>query len=139
MDWMLRLCLKATSTAFIDEPFIAYRQRAGSTTSTVKIKNLKDFVEIVKARADEINAVEDNDMLKSALLSATAKNYCNLLITYNRVADKQKKSIKTIKEFAWLLDYGVSRRPIIVRRVYKTLEFNLMLTMLSALDKIKRQ
>ena len=140
MDWMLRLCLKATSTAFIDEPFIAYRQRAGSITATVKIKNLKDFVEIVKARADEINAVEDNDMLKNALLSATAKYYCNLLITYNRVADKQKKEYKkTIKELAWLLDYGVSRRPIIVRRAYKMLGFNLMLTMLSALDKIKRQ
>ena len=140
MDWMLRLCLKATSTAFIDEPFIAYRQRAGSTTATVKLKNLKDFVEIVKARADEIDAIKENDELKSALLGALSKYYCNLLITYNRVADKGKKEYKkTIKELAWLLDYGVSKRPLMIKKAYKTLSFNLMMLMLNTLDRIKKQ
>lgn len=137
MDWNYKLMLASRKIAFLDTPYIAYRQRSGSITSSYKMKNLTDYVYIVQKWAEEIGRI-DNKALRNALWGSLAKNYSNLLIVYSRIKDREKAKIqKQIKALSWLLKYGMSKRPQMIYKVYRLAGFNVTVLMLKMLDKVK--
>lgn len=136
MDWNYHLITHAQSLAVIDEPFIAYRQRANSITTSIKLKNLTDFIYILEKWSKKIQEEIKDQEFKETLFGSMAKYYSNLLITYNRVHDKQKKEyIKRIKDLAWILKYAMSKRPKMVAKVYRIFGFGLTTKALKLIDK----
>lgn len=137
MDWNYELMLNVSNIELLDNIYIAYRQRSGSVTASYKIKNLEDFIHIVEVWSEKLRFIE-NDTLKKALLGSLAKNYSNLLIVYSRLTDINKKEYKQrIKKLDWLLKCGMSRRPQTVAKIYRIFGFNLTVSALKILDKIK--
>ena len=125
-----------SSIEVIDEPFIAYRQRANSVTTSLKLKNLVDFIYILQKWSRKVNEEIADETLKKALFGSMAKYYSNLLITYNRVIDDNKKQyIKEIKDLSWLLKYAMSKRPKMVAKIYRIFGFNLTVKALKIIDK----
>lgn len=138
MDWNYELMLNVSNIELLDNIYIAYRQRSGSVTASYKIKNLEDFIHIVEVWSEKLRFIE-NDTLKKALLGSLAKNYSNLLIVYSRLTDINKKEYKQrIKKLDWLLKYGMSKRPQTVAKIYRIFGFNLTVSALKILDKIKQ-
>ncbi len=138
MEWNYHLMMYATSVELIDQPLLAYRQRRGSTTHTLKMKNLTDFIYVLDKWSKPINELEDQEM-KYALLGSLAKYYSNLLVVYMRVNDdKKRQTKKDVKDLSWLLNYGLSKRPKLVSRVYKLFGFDMTILFLNVLDRVRR-
>lgn len=137
IDWNYRLYCSAKSLVTIDESFIAYRQRANSVTSAPKIKSLTSLLYIIEKWADIINNISDK-VLKNALLGSLSKHYSNTLIAYTRIKDSEKKTYKKkMKEFSWLLNYGLSLRPKLMGKICSIFGFDITLLAVGILDKIK--
>lgn len=138
MDWYFNLVLCAEKISAIDKSYIAYRQRAGSVTSSLKLRNLTDYIFTMEKWKEKIESSPISERKKDALRGALAKYYSNMFITYVRVKDKEKKKhIRRIKEIADILDYSKSSRPQQIRKVYKLVGFKGVITMLTILDKVK--
>lgn len=136
MEWNYHLITNANSLSVVDEPFIAYRQRANSITTSIKLKNLIDFIYILEKWSKTIREEIANEELKNVLFASMAKYYSNLLITYNRVEEKEKKQyINRIKDLSWVLKYSMSKRPRLVSRVYKLFGLKLTLAALKIIDR----
>lgn len=138
MEWNYHIIFNSTSISFIDEAFIAYRQREGSITSSHKLKNLTDFIYVLEKWSKIITKDVIDEKLKIALYGSLAKYYSNLLVVYSRIVDPKKKEYKTrIKQLDWLLKYSMSRRPKIIAKIYRILDFNITILVLKILDRIK--
>ena len=138
MEWNYHLMMHIKSLELIDESFLAYRQREGSISQTLKLKNLTDFIYVMEKWSGPIDNLEDKE-LRLALLGSLAKYYSNLMVVYMRVEDKKKLVYKkNIKNLSWLLSYGMSRRPRVMSRVYKIIGFDLTILFLRFLDRVKR-
>lgn len=138
MEWNYHIIFNSKSIEFIDEPFIAYRQRSGSITATHKLKNLTDFIYVLEKWSECIKNDTTDEVLKIALFGSLAKYYSNLLVVYCRLKDSKKKKYKIkIKKLDWLLKYGMSRRPQTIAKIYRIFGFNITILALKVLDKIK--
>lgn len=138
MDWYFNLVLSANEISTIDKSYVAYRQREGSVTTTIKIKNLVDFIITLENWGEKIKNADISDKKKAALMGALAKYYSNLLITYTRLNDKNKKQYKPrIKALSYLLEASLSTRPLQIRKFYKLAGFDGVVLMLKFYDKIK--
>lgn len=136
MEWNYHIVTNARSLTVIEESFIAYRQRKNSTTTSLKLKNLIDFIYILEKWSKKILEEIQDIKLRDVLLGATAKYYSNLLIMYNRIADKNKKQyIKSIKNLSWVLKYSMSRRPKLVAKVCRVFGLKLTMVALKFIDK----
>lgn len=135
MDWNFKLVTTLSDICFIDEPFIAYRRRAGSASTQNSLKQLADFVYIIKKWQNRVSEIED-ETLKTALFGALAKYYANLLITYTRVSDTKKKIfIPEIKALSPLLKYAAGNRAKLVARAYAAGGLGFTLKLLKLKDK----
>lgn len=137
-EWYYHLLLKISSIEFLDEPFVVYRQRSNSITSSWKIKNLKDCVYIIEKWSKKIQNSELDNNYKNSLLNSVAKLYCNLLIAYTRFDDKEKKNyFKQIKDLRFLLEYNINPRVQMFYKIYKIGGFGLLMSALKVICKIK--
>ncbi len=138
MDWYFDIVLCAKTYSAIDRSYIAYRQRSGSITSSHRLKNLTDFIDILEKWSDKIENADISEKKRAALMGALAKYYSNLLITYTRLKDSSKKNYKKqIKELSHLLNHGISSRPMQMKKVYRLAGFCGVVAMLKIYDKIK--
>jgi len=138
MDWIYYVILNSSSVKLVDEPFIAYRQRANSVTSAPKLKSLNDFVFILEKWYEKAQSGDCTQEQKQIMLSSLAKYYSNLLIMYTRIKARAKHDYdKRLKKLSVLLRYGLSKRPRLVARIYKIAGFKLTTTALKVLDRIK--
>lgn len=138
MDWYFSLVLHADKISAIDKSYIAYRQREGSVTSSLKLRNLTDYIFTMEKWNKKLKEVDISERKRAALLGALAKYYSNMFITYIRVADKEKKAhIKRIKDISEILNYSMSSRPQQISKIYKLVGFTGVTAMLKILDKIK--
>lgn len=138
MEWYFHLLTVVKSISAIDKSYIAYRQREGSISKTNGLKNLTDYIYIIEKWADGIEKASINEVRKKALRGAMAKYYANLLITYNRVRDIEKRAYKTrVKNLHGLLKYSRSKRPKMIARVYFLFGFEGTLGVLNLIDKLK--
>ena len=94
MDWYFNLLLHTKTISVIDKSYIAYRQREGSITKSLKIKNLTDYIYILEKWSEIIYKFNSAEIKTKALKGALAKYYANLLIVYSRLSDKKKKNYK---------------------------------------------
>lgn len=139
MDWIFYVILCCQSMLVMDETYIAYRQRSNSITSSVGIKNLKDFLYVLKKWYLDIREGEYSLEQKEVVLAALAKYYSNFLIMYTRIVDDKKNIYdKDVKELAELLSYGLSRRPQVIKKIYYLTGFKITVKILEMLDRIKR-
>lgn len=138
MDWYFNLVLCAQKISAIDKSYVAYRQRIGSVTSSLKLRNLTDYIFTMEKWNEKLLASEMSEKKKSALMGALAKYYSNMFITYIRVKDPAKKKyVKRIKALSGILDYSKSNRPQQIKKVYKLVGFKGVTALLAILDKIK--
>lgn len=138
MEWSCNLLTKAITISVIDKPYIAYRQRAGSISKTNKLKNLTDFIYILEKWSNGIEKANITFERRDALRGILAKYYANLLITYLRVNDPAKKEfVSRIKKLSSLLNYSMSKRPLMIKKAYKIIGFNGTIAMLKIFDKVK--
>ncbi len=139
MPWNLELYLNSKSIYLMDSVEYVYRQRNNSITTTPNLKNLTDFINILEKNFPIVLKANCDTKLKDALLGALAKYYSNLLITYVRVGDAEKKKYLTnIKRLSVLLNYSLSSRPYKVRKIYKIFGIKITLMLLKILDRKKR-
>lgn len=138
-EWYLHLLTSCNCTiSAIDKPYIAYRQRTGSTSHTTKLRNLTDYIEVIETWYEGIIMADISDIRKRALLGAMAKYYANLLICYVNTTDEKKKEYRNrIRELKFLLDYSDSKRPKLIRAVYSLVGFNGTIFALKLLQKMR--
>ena len=138
MDWNHYIVYNSHSIDLIDEVFIAYRQREGSITKALKLKNFTDFLYIIEKWSGIIkNDNVSDSKFKEVLYSSLAKYYSNLFVSYTRLPDRNKKFYKRrIKDLKWLLKYGLSSRPKILSKVYNLFGFDITILMLKIIDKV---
>lgn len=138
MEWNYHIIYHSNSIELIDEPFLAYRQREGSITSTHKIKNLTDFIYVLEKWSNIIREKETNMEFQKVLYGSLAKYYSNLLVVYARLIDKEKKQYKErVKKLSWLLEYGLSYRPQTIKKIYNVFGFELTIIGLKLLDRMR--
>lgn len=138
MDWYFSLILNVKTVSSINKSYIAYRQRAGSITKSLKLKNLTDFIYILEKWSKIIENAEISETKKLALNGALAKYYSNLLVTYARLTDGEKKKYKKrIKDLSYLLNFSLSDRPKKIRKFYKLLGLSGTAFLLKVYDKAR--
>ena len=105
-DWFLQVVTKAKTYDNINEAFVVYRQREGSTSHAPKVKSLTDNIRILQtwsARFEEYGLDED---FKASLKSVLARYYANMLVLYARFPKEQvNEYFKQIKDLQYLLKY----------------------------------
>lgn len=136
MDWYYNVVSKAESFEVVDKPFICYRQRENSVTSSFKKKSITDYIYTIKKWSSVFNDIEDTTE-KEVMLSSLAKLYCNLLIAYSRHIKDLKDCKKDIYSFKWLLSYNLNPRTKIISKFSKTFGLNITCTLLKILEKIR--
>lgn len=138
MDWIYYVILHSRSLVTVDEPFIAYRQRANSVTASLKIKNLNDYVKILEKWYQQAENGECSVDERQIIRASLAKYYSNLLIMYTRIKDKQKHAYdERIEKMSPLLSYGLSRRPRLIAKIFGIVGFRMTVIALQVLDRIK--
>ena len=110
MDWYFNVILKARTISVIDQPFISYRQREGSVTSSgYKEKNLLDYVMTIDSWEKRFSEIHDEKERK-VMMSALAKLYCNLLISFSRNYRQAKEHSNEVYSFKGLLKWDINPR-----------------------------
>ena len=141
-DWFYQVLLYAKKFDYIDEPFIIYRQRNNSITSSYKLKNLVDLIYILNKWVAIVNNAKTNPYT-SVIEASLAKQYSHALIGYQMLKDPGKKAYKDVlKQHSHLLDCSNNPRVRSFRRVYNAVGFNgtiFLLKLVSVALQIKRR
>lgn len=136
MDWYYSVVSKANSFKTIDKPYVLYRQRANSVTSTFKKQNFEDFISVI-SRWYAIFLGIENETEKHVMLSSLAKLYCNLLISYSRHTRELKEYRKEIFAMKELLVYDLNPRTKAMRRVSRLIGLRAMCILLKVYEKVR--
>lgn len=136
MDWYFAVLEKTSTMRIIDKPFVYYRQRENSVTSAFKPKSITDYIFTInkwKKRIEDMPVGVERE----ALLSALAKLYCNLLISYSRHTEELKDVKNQIFAFKELLKYDLNPRTHKMHLVASVVGVSGMCNLLKIADKIK--
>lgn len=137
-EWYYHIMLCAKSIDGIDKDYIIYRQTSNSTSRSWKIKNLTDCLGIIQKWEKKIKEADIDDVYKNALMGSVAKLYCNLLIGYTNFKNKEKKQYyKDLKELSHLLGYNLNPRTRTFAKIKRLCGFDLMMTALKVLCKVR--
>lgn len=136
MDWYYSVVQKAITFKVIDKPFVYYRQRANSVTSSFKVKNVTDYIYTIRKWSNNFEKKDDN-CEKQVMFSSLAKLYCNLLISYSRHTKQLKDFKKEIFKFRYLLSYNLNPRTKIISKFVKLLGVKHTCTLLKILDRMR--
>ena len=137
MDWYYSVVEKANRFALIDKPYVNYRQRENSVTSTLNVKFFEDNIVTIKRWWERFDAKEEG-LEKEALLSSLAKLYCNLLISYLRNRKELKAYKKEIMSCKALLKYSMNPRTKAIYSFARIFGVNLACVALGILDKMRK-
>ncbi len=137
MDWYYSVVSVAEKYEVIDKPYINYRQRENSVTSSFNPKSIYDYI-ITIDKWYNILKEEKDEALRYALLSSLAKLYCNLLISYARNKEHLKDAKKKIFAFRELLSYPMNPRTRMIAKFNKMFGLNLTCTALRLFNKVKK-
>ena len=137
MDWYFNVISYSKTVEVIDYPVINYRQREGSVTSGgFKPKNIKDFIFTIKKWRENFDNIERIDE-KYVLLSALAKLYCNLLISYSGNRSKALPLKRDIFIHKSLLNYDLNPRTRKFKGVVRLIGLNAFTSILNLYSKLK--
>lgn len=124
-EWMFRVLRKVKKILVMDKPFLMYRYgREGSITNSVSVKNVTDLLLVISQSVDYYKD-KDNDSLKKYELSHCAYLWFIALSMFSQLSTKDKKNcVLSIKKYAYLSEYAVSRKVKICRIALKILGTN---------------
>ncbi len=136
MDWYFSVVEKAKNIAVIDKPFVYYRQRPNSVTASFKSESIDGFIYTVQ-KWEKIFQEIDDPVLKETILSALAKLYCNLLISFSRHQKELQDQRQRIFNLRHLLKYNLNPRTKKIRLCESVLGIRLTCSLIGILDKIR--
>ncbi len=136
MDWYYNVVSKAEKFEVIDKPYVYYRQRENSVTSSFKKKSITDYIYTINKWSDEFKSIE-NESEKEVMLSSLAKLYCNLIISYSRHSKELKDCKNEIFSFKWILNYDLNPRTKIISKFAKIFGLSITCTLLKILEKVR--
>ena len=136
MDWYYSVIEHAVNIAVIDKPYINYRQRENSVTSSFKLKSVSDNIYILEKWSEKFLALEDGEQ-KVALFSSLSKLYTNLLISYARHTKEAHEYKDRIFSLKFLLKYRANPRVRTISRVSRVLGLRLACFLLRMLDRVR--
>ena len=136
MDWYYNVVSNVDSFEVIDKPYVHYRQRENSVTSSFKKKSITDYIYTLQKWSAEFDKIQDKSE-KEVMLSSLAKLYCNLLISYSRHTKALRDCKKDIFSFKWLLTYNLNPRTKIISKFAKFFGLNLTSLFLKILEKVR--
>lgn len=136
MDWYFSVVEKAENIVVIDKPFVYYRQRPNSVTASFKPESIDGFIYTVE-KWEKILQRIDGPRLKETLLSALAKLYCNLLISFSRHQKELQNQRQRIFNLRHLLKYNLNPRTKRIRLCESVLGIRLTCSLIGILDKIR--
>lgn len=127
LDWAARLALVAESVTIVEQPVYAYRKgRAGSLTTSLKLKNLIDTKSSIE-RCLNYTAIRNKDeQFERAYYNYVAYRYVIWMAECAAVNDKKKQPlVLEMKKYDWLLNHDANRKVFFVNKVYKIFGFKL--------------
>lgn len=136
MDWYYQVILAAKHFKVLDKPYIYYRQRENSVTSTFKIKSYEDYIFTLKKWSNIWKNAETEEE-KNIMLATLAKLYCNLLISYSNHRKELKHYKKEIFAFKYLLNYDLNPRTKKINLSYKLFGLNITCMLLEIAQKVR--
>ncbi len=136
MDWYYNVVTKAETFEVIDKPYVYYRQRENSVTSSFKKKSITDYIYTIEKWSNNFKNIE-NESEREVMLSSLAKLYCNLIISYSRHSKELKDCKKQIFSFKWLLSYDLNPRTKIISRFAKMFGLNITCALLKIFEKVR--
>ena len=112
VEWCAKLLSLASSFVYLDLAIYAYRQRAGSITKL----NPDKILPYVFAHLNYLKGLcNTNSIIGQNLCAYTAEQYANMLCIVGGGSGALDDKIKEIKDFAYILKYGRSKRCKIIR------------------------
>lgn len=136
MDWYFSVIEKVQHIEVVDKPFVYYRQRPNSVTASFKPESIDGFIYTVE-KWEKIFQRIDDPRLKETLLSALAKLYCNLLISFSRHQKELQNQRQRIFNLRHLLKYNLNPRTKKIRLCESVLGIRLTCSLIGILDKIR--
>lgn len=126
MDWSLQLWLKIKSVRAINIFSYIYRHREQSITTTYNLKNVYDFVAILKKWQNIAQKDIQDSELKNLVLGYLAFLYPTLL-RYFFIIQKSDRATeyKLLKQLIPLLRYSITTKSNQMHVLYKSVGFNL--------------
>lgn len=137
MDWYFRVINCCKTIEVLDYPVINYRQREGSVTSGgFKEKNISDFVVTIAKWQTKFESLECNEA-RYVMLSALAKLYCNLIISFSSNRSKALPLKKKIFAHKSLLKFDLNPRTHIFKKVTGLIGLNTVTFLLNLYTRIR--
>ena len=136
-EWYYHVVLVAKSLILVDESLYIYRRRMGSTTSTIKRKNLEDQLYILNKWEDILNKYSPDERTR-VIWGSLAKQYCSALIIYALNKDV-KDLLPVITNKKYLLQYSNNPRVVIFRRIVKLIGIKGLIFCLKIIHKINKR
>lgn len=136
MDWYYTVVSKAQHFEIVDKPYICYRQRENSVTSTFKEKSYTDYIYTIKKWNTFWQNIA-NDEEKTIVLASLAKLYCNLLISYSGHIKDLKGYKKDIFSLKYLLKNNLNPRTKKINLFVKLFGLNITCHLLKIIQKAR--
>ena len=127
LDWAAGLSLAASSLAIISEPVYVYRKgRAGSITSSIRLKNLIDTKVGIERCIDFVRGRDLPDVFMEAYYSYVAYRFVIWMAESAVVTNPGKKSlVDEMKKHEWLLQYKLNRKVALTSNVRRIVGYQL--------------
>ena len=125
IDWTTQLLLLANKFDVCEANFYVYRkQREGSITSSIKLKNITDIIYILKKWLQKCENREVEENLIQSLLALHAYEYIILMgHIYSIDINERKKVIKEIESLKVLLSYSSNKKTKIIKNIERLIGF----------------
>lgn len=133
-DWYYHVVMSAKTLELLDEPLYVYRRRKGSTTKTIRRKNLEDQIFVLNKWEEILN--NSNQSAGKVVWWSLAKQYCSALIMYAQL-DNVSDLFIAIREKSFLLRYSNNKRVRIFRILRKIIGLRGIILMLKIIKSIK--
>lgn len=117
------------SVSVIPMEAYAYRQqRIGAITNSTSYQKLCDFLWANETNIQDILKMDMDEDVRKLLLDSFSKNYYSCCISQGELSGEEKKEYyRELKKKRYLMDYALSRKWVIIRRVSKIIGFRGML------------
>lgn len=123
IDWCARLLIAAGTFSVSPCCFYRYRQRDGSISKSIRIKNIYDLEENIKSCVSYSKELEDNKELLELYWNYVSYQYGTLLLNAALVCKEEQKYavsvLSNMREYAWLLKYHMNRKVNVLWRIYQ--------------------
>lgn len=138
IDWYLNVIRHAKTYAIVDDYLYVYRNRDGSITKTVGIRNLTDLLWILDKWTKIIVGGGDNSYMDQSLRHYLGKTYTSVLIVYSMIKKGRNEYKQRVKEYSYLLNFDNYPRTQTIRKFYRLFGFEGTILALQMLLRIRK-